>query len=366
MAYRAAVITVSDKGFRGERIDTSGPALCALLKENGFEIACTAIVPDEIEAIREELLRCADQLQIPLILTTGGTGFAERDVTPEATKEVITRETPGIPEAMRAESMRITPRGCLSRSAAGIRGKSLIINLPGSEKAAKENLNAVLPALSHGLKILASEGSADCAAEAGKAAGSAAAAAPSSDADATNAAEPAPGTGAAAMAAAAPSSGADATNAAGPAPGTGAAAASNSASAEDMSGKRTPPSMDRWMFEAKADFSARNIGMYLTHNGKVRATPRAFVRDGVQTSAPVTGMIFFADEEKVSLAVKETFKMDGVHYVRTWFNKGHLNVGDDIMFVLIGGDTRPHTIAALEFLVGKIKSECVAEQELFS
>ena len=128
MAYRAAVITVSDKGFRGERIDTSGPALCALLKENGFEIACTAIVPDEIEAIREELLRCADQLQIPLILTTGGTGFAERDVTPEATKEVITRETPGIPEAMRAESMRITPRGCLSRSAAGIRGRTLIIN----------------------------------------------------------------------------------------------------------------------------------------------------------------------------------------------------------------------------------------------
>ena len=328
MAYRAAVITVSDKGFRGERIDTSGPALCALLKENGFEIACTAIVPDETEAIREELLRCADQLQIPLILTTGGTGFAERDVTPEATKEVITRETPGIPEAMRAESMRITPRGCLSRSAAGIRGKSLIINLPGSEKAAKENLNAVLPALSHGLIILASEGSADCAAEAGKASGSAAAS--------------------------------NSASAAGPVP------AAEAAKTENAGGKRTPPSMDRWMFEAKADFSARNIGMYLTHNGKVRATPRAFVRDGVQTSAPVTGMIFFADEEKVSLAVKETFKMDGVHYVRTWFNKGRLNVGDDIMFVLIGGDTRPHTIAALEFLVGKIKSECVAEQELFS
>ena len=333
MAYRAAVITVSDKGFRGERVDTSGPALCALLKENGFEIACTAIVPDETEAIREELLRCADQLQIPLILTTGGTGFAERDVTPEATKDVITRETPGIPEAMRAESMRITPRGCLSRSAAGIRGKSLIINLPGSEKAAKENLNAVLPALSHGLKILASEGSADCAAEAGKT-GSAVAV------------EPAPGAGATAAA--------------------GSAPAAEAAKTENSAGKRTPPSMDRWMFEAKADFSARNIGMYLTHNGKVRATPRAFVRDGVQTSAPVTGMIFFADEEKVSLAVKETFKMDGVHYVRTWFNKGHLNVGDDIMFVLIGGDTRPHTIAALEFLVGKIKSECVAEQELFS
>ena len=355
MAYRAAVITVSDKGFRGERIDTSGPALCALLKENGFEIACTAIVPDEIEAIREELLRCADQLQIPLILTTGGTGFAERDVTPEATKEVITRETPGIPEAMRAESMRITPRGCLSRSAAGIRGKSLIINLPGSEKAAKENLNAVLPALSHGLKILASEGSADCAAEAGKAAGSAAAAAvagPASGTGAAAAAEPAPGTGAAAAS--------DSASAAGPVP------AAEAAKTENAGGKRTPPSMDRWMFEAKADFSARNIGMYLTHNGKVRATPRSFVRDGVQTSAPVTGMIFFADEEKVSLAVKETFKMDGVHYVRTWFNKGHLNVGDDIMFVLIGGDTRPHTIAALEFLVGKIKSECVAEQELFS
>ena len=159
--FTAAVITVSDKGFRGERIDTSGPALCALLKENGFEIACTAIVPDETEAIREELLRCADQLQIPLILTTGGTGFAERDVTPEATKEVITRETPGIPEAMRAESMRITPRGCLSRSAAGIRGKSLIINLPGSEKAAKENLAAVLEAILHGMDMLFADGSTD-------------------------------------------------------------------------------------------------------------------------------------------------------------------------------------------------------------
>ena len=346
MAYRAAVITVSDKGFRGEREDTSGPALCALLQKNGFEIACTAIVPDEKESIKKALLRCADEQQIPLILTTGGTGFAERDVTPEATKEVITRETPGIPEAMRAESMRITPRGCLSRSAAGIRGKSLIINLPGSEKAAKENLNAVLPALSHGLKILASEGSADCAAEEGKAAVS------MSDVSAIPADGPAPVTGAAV--------------AAGPAPVTSAAAAADPAPAEDISGKRTPPSMDRWMFEAKADFSARNIGMYLTHNGKVRATPRAFVRDGVQTSAPVTGMIFFADEDKVSLAVKETFKLDGVHYVRTWFNKGRLNVGDDIMFVLIGGDTRPHTIAALEFLVGKIKSECVAEQELFS
>ena len=322
--------------FSWHTVQPSSLSATRVFAENGSIPAVrhsAPFVPDETEAIREELLRCADQLQIPLILTTGGTGFAERDVTPEATKDVITRETPGIPEAMRAESMRITPRGCLSRSAAGIRGKSLIINLPGSEKAAKENLNAVLPALSHGLKILASEGSADCAAEAGKT-GSAVAV------------EPAPGAGATAAA--------------------GSAPAAEAAKTENSAGKRTPPSMDRWMFEAKADFSARNIGMYLTHNGKVRATPRAFVRDGVQTSAPVTGMIFFADEEKVSLAVKETFKMDGVHYVRTWFNKGHLNVGDDIMFVLIGGDTRPHTIAALEFLVGKIKSECVAEQELFS
>ncbi len=163
MSYQAAVITISDKGFRGERKDTSGPALCAIAEEYGLEVAYRAIVPDEPEDIRRELVKCADELGIALILTTGGTGFSPRDITPEATKTVIERETPGIPEAMRMASMRITPRGCLSRSVAGIRGRSLIVNLPGSEKAAKENILSVMDALMHGLDMLASPGSANCA-----------------------------------------------------------------------------------------------------------------------------------------------------------------------------------------------------------
>ena len=164
MAYTAAVITVSDKGARGEREDKSGPALCALALEHGYDVVCTSIIPDEIDQIKAELLRCCDELGVRLVLTTGGTGFSPRDVTPEATMAVVERATPGIPERMRAESMKITPRGCLSRSAAGIRGRSLIINLPGSPKAAKENLLAVIEPIKHGLDMLASEGSADCAA----------------------------------------------------------------------------------------------------------------------------------------------------------------------------------------------------------
>ena len=162
MAFAAAVITVSDKGAAGLREDTSGPALTALLRESGWEVVSTAIVADDFDAIRAELLSCADEKRIPLILTTGGTGFSPRDITPEATLSVVERRTPGIPEAMRAESMRITPKGCLSRSEAGIRGSSLIINLPGSRKASVENLNAVLPALPHGVEILLGSGSANC------------------------------------------------------------------------------------------------------------------------------------------------------------------------------------------------------------
>ena len=164
MAYTAAVITISDKGARGEREDKSGPALCALALEHGYDVVCTSIIPDEIDQIKAELLRCCDELGVRLVLTTGGTGFSPRDVTPEATMAVVERATPSIPELMRAESMKITPRGCLSRSAAGIRGRSLIINLPGSPKAAKENLLAVIEPIKHGLDMLASEGSADCAA----------------------------------------------------------------------------------------------------------------------------------------------------------------------------------------------------------
>lgn len=162
MAYTAAVITISDKASRGERTDTSGPALCAMLKEAGWDVTCTNIIPDEREQIERELICCADERKLALVLTTGGTGFSPRDVTPEATMAVIQRHTPGIPEAMRAESLRITPKGCLSRSEAGIRGRTLIVNLPGSEKAARENLAAVLGALEHGVDMLYSEGSADC------------------------------------------------------------------------------------------------------------------------------------------------------------------------------------------------------------
>lgn len=162
MSYTAAVITVSDKAFRGERTDTSGPAVCKLLEDAGYMVKYTATVPDETEDIQRELRRCCDELEIALVLTTGGTGFSPRDITPEATMALVERPTPGIPEAMRAASMQITPRGCLSRSAAGIRGRSLIINLPGSEKAAKENLQAVLSPIGHGLEMLQSQGSANC------------------------------------------------------------------------------------------------------------------------------------------------------------------------------------------------------------
>ena len=163
MSYTAAVITISDKGAKGERVDTSGPNLCEILKSKGFDVVYTNIIPDEMDQIKAELVRCADEKQIALVLTTGGTGFSPRDITPEATMAVIERPTPGIPEAMRAESMRITPRGCLSRSAAGIRGRTLIINLPGSKKASQESILAVIDPVEHGLQMLMSEGSADCA-----------------------------------------------------------------------------------------------------------------------------------------------------------------------------------------------------------
>ena len=139
--YTAAVITVSDKGFAGLRKDTSGPAIAELLREDGYEVISASIVPDDMEKIMTGLVLCADRLCPCLIVTTGGTGFSRRDVTPEATRAII-------------ESMRITPYGCLSREAAGIRGDTLIINCPGSEKAARECLAAVLPALKHGIQIL--------------------------------------------------------------------------------------------------------------------------------------------------------------------------------------------------------------------
>lgn len=163
MNHTAAVITVSDKGYRGERPDSSGPALCRLLEEKGFTVLYRALVPDEREDIRRELLHAADELGATLILTTGGTGFSPRDITPEATLPLVERLTPGIPEAMRYASMQLTPRGCLSRGVAGIRKRSLIVNLPGSPKAAVENILSVMEGLLHGLDMLGSLGSADCA-----------------------------------------------------------------------------------------------------------------------------------------------------------------------------------------------------------
>ncbi|MGN0133150.1 MAG: molybdenum cofactor synthesis domain-containing protein [Anaerotignum sp.] len=297
MKKTAAVLTISDKGSKGERKDTSGPAICKMLEDAGYQVIYQNILPDEKEQIQAELIQCADVLHASLVLTTGGTGFSPRDITPEATLAVVEREARGIPEAMRAASMQITPRGCLSRSVAGIRGGTLIINLPGSEKAAKENLAAVLPAIGHGLEMLASAGSADCAA---------------------------------------------------------------------VPVKKEIPSMDRWLQEAKKDADASKVGMYLVHNGIVRETAREKVRNGAEDTKPVKRLLFSYDPEKVSQAVEETRKREGIYYVRVWLNEGELSVGEDIMYVMIGGDIRPRVLDALDFLVGKIKSECVKETELYA
>ena len=302
MAYTAAVITISDKGSRGERVDTSGPAIVAILTQAGYDVRYTNIIPDEKEQIQQELIACCDEKKLTLVVTTGGTGFSPRDITPEATLAVVERETRGIPEAMRAASMQVTPRGCLSRSAAGIRGRSLIVNLPGSEKAAKENLQSVIGAIGHGLDMLCGEGSADCA------------------------------------------------------------AADHHHHHHDH--KKEIPSMDQWLKEAKAAPNADQVGMYLTHNGTVRATAKAMVRSGAVDTKPVTGMVFGYDAEKVKAAEQEAMQLEGIYYVRTWLNEGQLNVGDDLMYVLIGGDIRPHVVDALQFLVGKLKNECVTETEL--
>ena len=305
-AYTAAVITVSDKGFRGEREDTSGPALCAMLQEQGWQVAYTALVPDEKDLICRELITCADEKGIALVLTTGGTGFSPRDITPEATLSVVERLCPGIPEAMRAESMKITPHGCLSRETAGIRKRTLIINLPGSRKASTENLAAVLKPIRHGVEMLQSAGSADCA--------------------------------------------------------TPEKASGN---IEEKPEKSEKPSLDAWMKEAKADPDAEKVGMYLVHNGVVRATARSQVREGNLSSRPVTGMWFTYDRKKAEQAIAEARSMEGIYYVRVWLNEGTLQVGDDIMLVLIGADIRPHAVEAFQTLVSRIKSKCVTESEIF-
>ena len=160
--FKAAVLTVSDRSFRGERPDAGGPLVVEILKNAGYAVTETAIVTDEKGRIEAALRQWCDREPVDLIVTTGGTGFAPRDVTPEATLAVCDRLTPGIPEAMRYASMQVTNRAMLSRAAAGIREGTLIVNLPGSPKAARENLEAVLPALAHGLEMLSGR-PADCA-----------------------------------------------------------------------------------------------------------------------------------------------------------------------------------------------------------
>ncbi|SCY92377.1 MogA/MoaB family molybdenum cofactor biosynthesis protein [Alkaliphilus peptidifermentans] len=152
--FTIGIITASDKGSKGERIDTSGPLIGELLKEIGGVVKEYAIVPDERDKLSEKMIYMSDVLQLDLILTTGGTGFSPRDITPEATLDVIDRNVPGIPEAIRMKSLSITPKAMLSRAVAGIRRKTLIINLPGSPKGVRESLEVVLPALSHGIGIL--------------------------------------------------------------------------------------------------------------------------------------------------------------------------------------------------------------------
>lgn len=155
MTYTAAVITVSDSTSLGQRTDTSGPAICSMLEKAGYSGIHTAIVPDDIPAIRAELTACADEKQLDLIITTG---LSPRDVTPEATLGILEREIRAIPVAMWMEGLKHTPRAMLSRAVAGTRGHSLILNLPGSEKAARENLSAVIATLEHALRMMAAEG----------------------------------------------------------------------------------------------------------------------------------------------------------------------------------------------------------------
>ena len=152
--FKVVVLTISDRGSKGEREDSSGPLIRAMVKDLPAEVIHYEIIPDDKEMIIEALKKSADQLKADLILTTGGTGLSPRDVTPDATLKVIEKEVPGFSEAMRAESLKKTPHAMISRAITGIRGSSLIVNLPGSPKSVKENLTVILPALPHALSKL--------------------------------------------------------------------------------------------------------------------------------------------------------------------------------------------------------------------
>jgi molybdenum cofactor synthesis domain-containing protein len=157
MTLRFGILTASDRSARGERPDLSGPALAELIASQGWEVLCQAVLPDDLTALRETLSAWAGRGDLDIILTTGGTGFSTRDVTPEATLAVVERLAPGLAEAMRAASLQVTPHAMLSRAVAGIRGKVLMINLPGSPKAAVENLQVVLPVLTHAVELLSED-----------------------------------------------------------------------------------------------------------------------------------------------------------------------------------------------------------------
>jgi molybdenum cofactor synthesis domain-containing protein len=154
MSVRVSILTVSDRSFQGERDDLSGPALKDKIDCQGWEVAHLEVVPDDLKTIKNTLSTWADSGHQDVILTTGGTGFSPRDITPEATLAIIKRMAPGIAEAMRASSLEITQHAMLSRAVAGIRGKTLIINLPGSPKAAVENLDVILPVIPHAVQLL--------------------------------------------------------------------------------------------------------------------------------------------------------------------------------------------------------------------
>ena len=154
MTLRVGILTLSDRSASGERADASGPALADLVRAQGWSVTKQEILPDDESAICATLIQWADHGQVDLILTTGGTGFSPRDVTPEATSAVIRRDAPGLAEAMRAESLKKTPHAMLSRAVAGIRGRTLIVNLPGSPKGAVENLQTILPVLPHAIQLL--------------------------------------------------------------------------------------------------------------------------------------------------------------------------------------------------------------------
>ena len=154
MNLRVGILTVSDRSAHGERDDLSGPALVEVVRAQGWSVARQGIVPDDYEILREELATWADIGEIDVILTTGGTGFGPRDITPEATRSVTNRDAPGLAEAMRAASLRQTPHAMLSRSVAGIRNRTLIVNLPGSPRGAVENLQVILPVLPHAVQLL--------------------------------------------------------------------------------------------------------------------------------------------------------------------------------------------------------------------